>query len=148
MNRTIELGLTSPVTAMEAFLEGHRAWIESVVGCPRGEALTFEFDFPFSHLVVEDMMDGVALDRQRLGAADALRPLARRWETPPGISPRIELVPSRDRSKRVTERTLAWDPHWKDTPIAVWLDGADHAIVTANIPYVSFIKKGAITWRQ
>lgn len=148
MNRSIELGLTSPVTAMEAFLEGHRAWIESVVGCPRGEALTFEFDFPFSHLVVEDMMDGVALDRQCLGAAAALRPLVRRWETPPGTSPRVELVPSRDRGKRVTERTLAWDPHWKDTPIAVWLDGADHAVVSANIPYVSFIEKGAITWRQ
>jgi ATP-dependent 26S proteasome regulatory subunit len=148
MNRTIELGLTSPVTAMETFLEGHRTWIESVVGCPRGEALTLEFDFPFSHLGLEHLLDGVDLDRQCLGCADALRPLVRRWETPPGCSPRIEMVPSRDRRARVTERKLAWDPHWRETPIAVWLNGANHAVVSAEIPYVSFIEKGAISWKQ
>ena len=54
---------------MEAFLEGHGTWIESVVSCPRGEALTFEFDFPFRHIVVEQIMDGMALDRQCLGVA-------------------------------------------------------------------------------
>ncbi|MFB3779479.1 MAG: AAA family ATPase [Bryobacteraceae bacterium] len=148
MNRTIELGLTSPVSAMEAFIEGYRAWIETAIGCPRGEALTLEFNFPFSHLVLEQMMAGVELDRQCLGAADALRPLVDRWETPPGISPRIELMASRDRRARVTERKLAWDPHWKETPIAVWLRGAKHAVVSIDIPYVSFIEKGAITWRQ
>lgn len=148
MNRTIELGLTSPAAAMEAFLEGHRPWIESVVGCPRGEALTLEFDFPFGHLVVEHLMNGVNLDRQCLGAADALRAMVRRWETPPGLSPRIDLVASRDRRARVTERKLAWDPHWKEIPIAVWFNGADHAVVSANIPYVSFIEKGAMSWRQ
>jgi len=36
----IEIGLASPVTAMEAFLDPHRPWIESVVGCSRPEALT------------------------------------------------------------------------------------------------------------
>ncbi len=148
MNRTIELGLTSPVSAMEAFLDAHRAWIETAIGSPRGEALTFELNFPFSHLVLEHMMEGVELDRQCLGAAASLRPLVRRWETPPGISPRIELMASRDRRARVTERKLAWDPHWKETPIAVWLYGAEHAVVSIDIPYVSFIEKGAITWRQ
>jgi ATP-dependent 26S proteasome regulatory subunit len=148
MNRTMELALASPVTAMEAFLGRHLNWIESVVGCPRGEALTLEFEFPFSHLVVENILDGVELDRQCLGGADALRPLVRRWETPPGCSPRIELIASRDRRARITGRKLAWDPHWKETPVAVWLQGADHAVVSVNIPYVSFIEKGAISWRQ
>ena len=148
MNQAIELALTSPVTAMEAFVEGHRTWIESVVGCPRGEALTLEFEFPFSHLVLEHILDGVDLDRQCLGAAGSLRPLVRCWETPPGTSPRIEMIPSRDRRAMVTGRKLAWDPHWKETPIAVWLEGAEHAIVSANIPFVSFIEKGAISVRQ
>jgi hypothetical protein len=133
---------------MEAFIEGHRAWIEAMVGCPRSEALTFELSFPFSHLVLEHMMDGVELDRQCLGAANALRPLIDRWETPPGSSPRIELIASRDRRTRVTERKLAWDPHWKETPIAVWLRGAERAVVSIDIPYVSFIENGALTWRQ
>jgi len=148
MKQLFELGLASPVEAMEAFLERHQAWIEQVVGCPRSEAITLEFEFPFSHLVAEDLMGGVTLDRQCLGAAGAMRELVTKWELPPGVSPRLELHASRDRQARVTDRKLAWDPHWKETPIAVWLNGSKYAVVSANIPYVSFIEKGTLNWRQ
>ena len=148
MRQLFELGLASPVDAMEAFLERHQAWIEQVVGCQRSEAITLEFDVPFSHLVAEDLMAGVALDRQCLGAAGAMRELVKKWELPPGVSPRLELHASRDRQARVTDRKLAGDPHWKETPIAVWLNGSRYAVVSANIPYVSYIEKGALTWRQ
>ncbi len=133
---------------MNAALEPHQAWIESVVGCLRSETVTLEFEFPFSHLVVEDLMAGVTLDRKCLGAAAALRRLVQKWELPPGASPRLELHASRDRQARVTDHKLAWDPHWKETPIAVWLDGIEHAVVSANIPYVSYIEKGALSWVQ
>jgi ATP-dependent 26S proteasome regulatory subunit len=148
MRRRLEFGLTSPVEAMEAFLEPYQTWIESVTGCSRSETVTLEFEFPFSHLVAEDLMAGVTLDRQCLGAAGALRELVRKWELPPRVSPRMELHASRDRQARVTDRKLAWDPHWKETPIAIWLDGSEHAIVSANIPYVSYIERGALHWRQ
>lgn len=148
MRQKLELGLTSPVEAMESFLEPYQAWIESVTGCSRSETATLEFEFPFSHLVAEDLMAGVTLDRQCLGAAGALRELVRKWELPPRVSPRMELHASRDRQARVTDRKLAWDPHWKETPIAVWLDGSEHALVSANIPYVSYIEKGALYWKQ
>lgn len=144
----VEIGLASPVTAMEAFLETHRPWIESVVGCSRPEALTFEFAFPFNHLVAEELLSGARLDRRCLGAAEALKPLVARWQTPPVASPRIELHASRDRRARITERKLAWDPHWKETPIALWFRGLEHAVVTADIPYVSYIEKGELSWRQ
>jgi ATP-dependent 26S proteasome regulatory subunit len=148
MRQKLELGLTSPVEAMESFLEPYQAWIESVTGCSRSETVTLEFEFPFSHLVAEDLMAGVTLDRQCLGAACALRELVRKWELPPQVSPRMELHASRDRQARVTDRKLAWDPHWKETPIAIWLDGSEHALVSANIPYVSYIEKGALYWKQ
>jgi ATP-dependent 26S proteasome regulatory subunit len=148
MRQTIELGLTSPVEAMNTFLDPHKEWIETVTGCPRSETLTLEFDFPFSHLVAEDLMAGVTLDRQCLGAAAALRELVRKWELPPHVSPRLELHASRDRQARVITRKLAWDPHWKETPIAVWLDGSEHALVSVNIPYVSYLEKGSMHWRQ
>jgi len=148
MRRSTEVSLASPAQAMEAFLEKYQTWIETVVGCARCETLTLEFEFPFSHLVAEELMAGVTLDRQCLGAAASLRELVRKWELPPGVSPRLELHASRDRQAHVTERKLAWDPHWKETPIAVWLDGNDHALVSANIPYVSYIEKGAFYWRQ
>lgn len=93
-------------------------------------------------------MAGVTLDRQCLGAAEALRALVRKWELPPGVSPRMELHASRDRKARVTDRRLAWDPHWKETPIAIWLDGSERAIVSVDIPYVSYMEKGALNWRQ
>jgi len=146
--RLHQIGIASPVMAMEAFLERHQPWIEAVVGCPRAETLTLECEIPFSHLVLEQLLADVNLDRQCLTAAEALRPIIKRWETPPGCSPRLELVASRDRRARVTERKLAWDPHWKETPIAIWLQGAHHAIVTADIPYVSYIEKGDLSWRQ
>jgi cell division protease FtsH len=148
MKRRIELGLTTPGDAMEAFLEPYRKWIESVTGCPRGETLTFEFDFPFSHLALEQVMDGVVLDKRCVAAAQPLRKIVRRWETPPGSSPRIELIPARDRRSRVMESTRAWGSIWKETPIAVWLEGAWHGLVSAEIPYVSYLEKGALSWRQ
>jgi ATP-dependent 26S proteasome regulatory subunit len=146
--RHIEVGLASPVAAMEAFLEPHRPWIESVVGCSRPETVTFEFAFPFNHLAAEELLSGATLDRRCLGSTATLRPLVARWETAPGASPRIELHASRDRKARIAERKLAWDPHWKETPIALWFHGLRHAVVTVDIPYVSYIEKGELTWRQ
>src|SRR2546426_4443983 len=146
--RLLHICLASPVMAMEGFLEKHRTWIEAVVGCATAETITLECNFPFSHLVLEQMLAEVNLDRQCLGSAETLRPLVRHWETPPECSPRIELIASRDRRALVTERRLAWDPHWKETPIAVWLHSAQHAIVTVNILYVSYIEKGALSWKQ
>lgn len=144
----IEVGLASPVAAMEAFLEPHRSWIESVVGCPRAGSLTFEFAFPFNHLALEELLSGATLDRRCLGSTATLRPLVARWETAPGTSPRIELRPSRDRKAPIAERKLAWDPHWKETPTALWFHGLQYAVVSADIPYVSYIEKGNLTWRQ
>ena len=148
MNRKIELALTSPVAAMDAFLEPYRTWIEAVTGCPKQETLTLEFRFPFGHLVAEELLSSVDLARQCLGGAKLLRPLVRRWATPPNCSPQLELHASRDRRTKITDRKRAWDPHWKDTPIAVWLEGTDHAVVSADIPYVSYIEKGSLNWRQ
>jgi hypothetical protein len=132
---------------METFLKPHEAWIEAMTGGPRSETFTFEFDFPVSHMVVEDLMAGVALDRQCLNAADALRQIVRKWELPPRVSPRMELHASRDRTARITGRSLAWDPHWGETPIAIWFDGHEHAIVSANIPVVMG-SDGRVRWRQ
>jgi hypothetical protein len=148
MNRLLEIGIASPVTAMEAFLEPYRPWIESAVGCARAGSLTLEFGCAFSHLAVEELLSGTTLDRRCLGMAAALRPLVARWETPPGTSPRLELHPSRDRGASISERKLAWDPHWKETPIALWFNGFERAVVTAEIPYVSYIEKGSLSWRQ
>jgi hypothetical protein len=126
------------VAGMTAFLEPFRPWIESVLGIPLIHTITFEIDLPFGEVVVEDSLPGVLLDRACVERGDGLRPLIERWELPDGVSPRIQLEPSRDRRRLVTARELAWDPHWKDTAIAVWLRGLGHPVVAVTIPYVSY----------
>ena len=147
MSDLLEIGLSPPVACMEAQLEPYKTWIESVAGCAMAETLTLELEFPFGQLAAENALDGVALDRQCLEAAGAIRSIVSRWQLPPGVSPRIEMTPGRERGSSLTPRKRAWDPHWKETPIAVWFRDLEHAVVSANIPYVSYIERTS-NWRQ
>jgi hypothetical protein len=134
---------------MEAYMERYRAWVEETIGCPLSSALTLELQYPFSHVVLEDLLGGVPLDRQCMSAAPVLRTLVDRWSVPPCLSPRIELNPSRDRSRGITSAQPAWDPHWKNTPIALWLRGLEHPVVFADIPYVRYtFGSASLGWRQ
>jgi hypothetical protein len=132
---------------MTASLEPHRPWLESVLGCPLGEALTFEFQLPFGQLAAESLLDGVRLDRGCLDGAATLRPAITRWTLPPGVSPRIALEPSRDRDAPMLERRGAWDPHWKEIPVAVWFEGLAHAAVAVDIPFVSYQQGLGASWQ-
>lgn len=133
-----ELRFAPPVASMLAFIEPQRAWIESVVGCSLSEALTLEFGAPFGELVAEDLLEGVPLDKGCLGGGEALRPKVARWALPPAVSPRIELYQSRRQDALITSRQWAWDPHWKDTPVAVWFHGLQHAAVRRRYPTSRF----------
>ncbi len=143
-----EIRLAPSVSSMSAFIEPHRQWIECVLGCAASDSITFELELPFGHFAADETLKGVPLDRQCLFGADEVRPMAVRWETPPGISPRIELIHSREAGSLVTERKRGWDPHWRETPIAVWLKGLNHALVAATVPYVSFSERRADRWQD
>ncbi|MGA7092257.1 MAG: hypothetical protein WBX12_16395, partial [Candidatus Acidiferrales bacterium] len=99
-----EIRLAPSVAAMNAFIEPHRQWIESVLGCSTSDSVTFEVEVPFGQLVAEDILKGVTLDRQCLLGADALRAEVLRWELPPGLSPRIELVHSHEQHSPITAK--------------------------------------------
>lgn len=143
----IELRLASPVAAMEAFIEPHRPWLESVLGCPLSESVTFELEVAFGQLVAEDLLGGVPLDRECLAGAETLRPVVSRWAIPPGLSPRMTLQPGRNRQAPIIARDLAWDPHWKETPVALWFHGFQHAVAAINTPSVSFTAGGIDDWQ-
>lgn len=142
-----ELRFAPPVAAMEAFIEPHRPWLESALGCPLSESVTFELEVAFGQLAAEDLLGGVPLDRQCLAGADALRPAVSRWAIPPGLSPRITLQPGRNRQAPIVARDLAWDPHWKETPVALWFHGFQHAVAAINIPFVSFARGFTHDWQ-
>jgi hypothetical protein len=143
-----EIRLAPSVAAMNAFIEPHRHWIESVTGCPTSDSVTFEVEVPFGQLAAEDILKGVTLDRQCLLGADAIRSDVLRWETPPGLSARIELVYSHEQHSPITAKRWAWDPHWKETPVALWFKGLEHALVAASIPYVSFADGMRHKWHE
>jgi hypothetical protein len=142
-----ELRFAPPVAAMDAFIEPHRPWLESVLGCPLSESVTFELEVAFGQLVAEDLLGGVPLDRECLAGAETLRPAVSRWAIPPGLSPRITLQPGRNRQAPTIARDLAWDPHWKETPVALWFHGFQHAVAAINTPFVSFTAGGTDDWQ-
>ena len=142
-----ELRFAPPVAAMEAFIEPHRPWLESALGCSLSESVTFELGVAFGQLVAEDLLGGVPLDRECLAGAETLRPAVSRWAIPPGLSPRITLQPGRNRQAPIVARDLAWDPHWKETPVALWFHGFQHAVAAINIPFVSFARGFTHDWQ-
>jgi len=143
-----EIRLASSIAAMNAFIEPHRHWIESVTGCPTSDSVTFEVEVPFGQFVAEDVLKSVTLDRQCLLGADAIRRDVLRWELPPGLSPRIELIYSHEQHSPITAKRWAWDPHWKETPVALWFNGLEHALVAASVPYVSFADGTRHKWSE
>jgi hypothetical protein len=137
MSMQTELRFATAITSMKAYLEPYRQWIESVLGCPESDSLTLELETPFGQFAAGEILSGASLDRQCRVAADALRHSVVRWELPPGISPRIGLIPRRNREALCTSRGTSWDPHWKDVPVAMWLKGLEHAVIAATVPFVS-----------
>src|SRR5207244_11822868 len=81
---------------------------------------------------------GVPRDRECLTGAATLQSRVERLELPPSVSPRLLLHPSRDRRAPLSREALGWDPHWKETPVAVWFQGLRHAVVAVQISYVSY----------
>jgi hypothetical protein len=77
MTATTDLRFAPAAAAVTAFLEPHRPWLDSVLGCPLGEALTFEVQLPFGQLATESSPDG----------AVTLHPAMTRWTLPPGGAP-------------------------------------------------------------
>jgi hypothetical protein len=148
MIHSSEIRLAPAVAAMNAFIEPHRQWIESAIGCATSDSVTFDVEVPFGQLVAQDILKGTPLDHQCLLGGDAIRPQVLRWELPPGLSPRLELIYSHEQSSLITARRWAWDPHWKETPVALWFKGLRHALVSASIPYVSFADGVRHKWNE
>jgi len=122
---------------MRAFLEPHSAWIENSLGCTTSQSVTFEIDVPFGQFAAESLLGGVPLDHRCLPATDELKSMITKWTTPENLSPRIELSLSHVQGTQLSSKATAWDPHWRDCPIAIWLRDVAHAVVSVQIPYVS-----------
>ena len=147
---------------IDAYLEHHRPWVESTLGCPLSDAVVVEMDLPFGDLMSREVLSAVPLiaagsdddafnlselppgpwfpRRLRtallLGSPAEVRPaagqraLVTRWQLPPQVTPRIRLEPTSG------ETGPGWQPHWKDTPVALWLRDSAYAVVAMQVPVV------------
>ena len=131
----VQLLLAPPAVAIQEFLTQQQSWIERVIGCPLAEAVSLEFHLPFGHLVLDQMFAGIPLDSRCLPYKRQLQPVVTKWELPPESTPRIELCMSRNQEGGISDGKFGWDPHWNGTPLAVWLKGCAHALVSAKVPY-------------
>jgi hypothetical protein len=137
MTNVTQIRFAPAVASMRDSLEPCLPWLEKVVGCKYAEALIFEIDVPIGRIAINDLLDGVPLD-DRADAPLGLREEVDHWELGGGVSPQIQLLPSRKRGTSIVEREPAWSAAWRDCPIAVWLKGERTAFIVVNVPYVSF----------
>src|SRR5216117_3671000 len=46
---------------IDTYLEHHRPWVESTLGCPLSDAVVVEMDLPFGDLMSREVLSGVPL---------------------------------------------------------------------------------------
>src|SRR2546425_9028128 len=131
--KPIQLLLAPPAAAIQEFFGQYQTWVETVLGGPVSDAITFEFHLPFDHLVLDQMFAGIPLDRRSVPYTKMLQPVVSKWELPPNSAPRIELTMSRNREGGLAQGKFGWHPDWNALPLAVWLKGCTHGIVSAEV---------------
>jgi hypothetical protein len=146
MSESFDLNLATPTTAIESHLKPLWPWIESVTGCGRPETFTFELDWAVGRILTQELSSTVAPDAGTLVGASRLRNLITRSELPPDVSPRIRLIPARDRSASICGSTPTWKSEWLDVPIALWFQGVEPGIVVARVPYTS--PDSGLRWQE
>ena len=139
LSQSYDLRIAPAIANMRAFLEPYSSWIENALGCAMSQSVTFEIDVPFGQFAADSLLEGVPLDRRCLPAASDLKSMINRWAIPENVSPRIELSLSHVQGTQLSSKVTAWDPHWRDCPVAVWLRDVTHAVVSVQIPYVSLV---------
>jgi hypothetical protein len=139
---SVNLLAAPPAAAIEEFLLRHQNWITTAIGCPVADAIAFEFHLPFDHHALNDLFRGLPVNRRSISYTPALQPVVVRWEIPPETVPYIGLGMSRNREAGVAEGKFGWDLNWMDTPLAIWLKGCAHALISASIPYMPATGRG------
>ena len=126
----------SSETTVRRFLEEHRAWIGSKLGCRMEQAILFELDFSMVQVAASFLLAGVRLRSDALSATRELQKLLESVELPPDSYPAFQVHVAREQRGRITERRMVMEAEWQDGPAALWLRGFARPVVAARIPIV------------
>src|SRR5271170_1357795 len=126
----------SSETTVRRFLEEHRFWIGSKLGCRMEQAVLFELDFSMVQVAASFLLAGVCLRSDALGATRELQKLLESVELPPDGYPAFQLHVAREQRGRITKRRMVLEAEWQDGPAALWLRGFPGPVVAARVPVV------------
>jgi hypothetical protein len=142
----MELRVAPPGKITHAALEPYRPWMETVLGCDQSETISLAVSFPFEALAVEELLPRTRLNRASTAVVTKIKPHVNRCEFPGNVSPKIALRPTQDTMPGTQGPILTWDPTLKETPVAVWLSGLQHAVVAVQLDYYLFDHHDTQQW--
>ena len=126
----------SSETTVRRFLEEHRAWIGSKLGCRMEQAILFELDFSMVQVAASSLLAGVRLRSDASSATRELQKLLESVELPPDSYPAFQVHVAHEQRGRITQRRMVLEAEWQDGPAALWLRGFTRPVVAARIPIV------------
>jgi len=129
---------------MHEYVKPYLPWIETVLGMSFGDTVTLELETFLLEAVSVDFLKGVQIDRLVTENVSDTMKLVKRWELPPGSSPRINMCPVRERN---TDATTSWIPGWLECPVAIWLHEVSTPAIVVHVPYTSFAKGLTSDWK-
>ncbi len=134
MRETMLTEFASRQTMVRRFLDEHRTWICSKLGCKMEEAVLFELDFPMVQVAASHVLSGVRLRSEDSATIRELRKLLESVDLPRDSYPAFELHLGRERRGRLVSRRMVLEAEWQDGPAALWLRGFPQPVVAASIP--------------
>ena len=126
----------SSETTVRRYLDEHRLWIGSKLGCRIEQAVLFELDFSMVQVAASSLLAGVRLRSDTSSATRELQKLLESVELPPDSYPAFQVHVAHEQRGRVTKRRMVLEAEWQDGPAALWLRGFTRPVVAARVPVV------------
>jgi hypothetical protein len=131
----LQIRLTSAAESILASLEPYAKWIEQMLDAPLSETLTLDVDCNPGDVVAEELLQGLPVVAATKARNHAWRRLIEGWELPPGMSPRINTSPQRERKPNAAPLPV-WELDWQECPVAFKLKGLERRVISVKVPVV------------
>src|SRR5271155_3628762 len=136
MRETMITEFASREIMVRRFLEEHRTWIGSKLGCRMDEAFLLELDFPMVQVATRFLLSGVRLRSDDSRTIRELQKLLESVELPQDNFAAFQVHVARQRRGRLTSRRMILEAEWQDGPAALWLRGLTRPVVAGRVPIV------------
>lgn len=134
MRETMLTEYASRETSIRRYLDGHRSWISSTLGCRIEDTVLLELAFPIVQAATSHLLSGVRLRSDDSRVIDEFRKLVESVALPRGIYPAFQVQLVREARGPLARRRMVLEAVWQDGPLALRLRGFQAPVVAASIP--------------